>query len=93
MYLAKVAGKAQLQLKRYVNVYVLIAPPYLQPYESQLMGSWWRVGAKDGDGWRCFSKCCKFHISRKMLKIYAAAFAVIVSSLLTSHMFINCSIN
>ena len=48
---------------------------------GKLMGSWWRGGTKDGDGWRCFSRCCKSHISRKMLKIYAAAFAVIVSSL------------
>ena len=48
---------------------------------GQVMGSWWRGCTKDGDRWRCFSRCRKFHISRKMLKIYAAGFAMIVSSL------------
>ena len=47
---------------------------------GQLMGGRWRGTKKDGGGWCCFGRCRKFHISKKMLKIYAAAFAVMVSA-------------
>ena len=49
---------------------------------SQLMasmGSWWRSATRDEHGWCCSSTCCKFELSRRMLKVYTAAFAVMVS--------------
>ena len=44
------------------------------------MGSWWRGVTRDHEhGWRCVGRCREFHFSRKFFKIYAAAFAVMVS--------------